>query len=257
GRHRDALRELTSATRLQTHLPDPHAVANQVTDWTVATQVRAGLLGEARATLAGLDDNRAEIRNARAAILLAEHDPGAALAALRDVLDGTAPAIGYVTVVEAQLLAGRAHRQLGDRRAATAAAERALTLAGADRLVLPFAMTGATELLESLPRRDTEYEALRTEILDVLRGSSVLSVKPPSDQPVSGYLEKLSPGELRVMRYLPTNLSRPEIATELSISLNTVSTHIRSIYAKLGVGDRSSAVRRAQELQIPGAGRTR
>jgi LuxR family maltose regulon positive regulatory protein len=257
GRHGDALRELTSATRLQAHLPDPHAVANQVTDWTVATQVRAGLLDEAHATLAGLDDERAEIRNAQAAILLAEHDPGAALAALRDVLDGTAPAIGYVTVVEAQLLAGRAHRRLGDRRAATAAAERALTLAGADRLVLPFAMTGATELLESLPRRDTEYEPLRTEILDVLRGSSVLSVKPPSDQLVSGYLEKLSPGELRVMRYLPTNLSRPEIATELSISLNTVSTHIRSIYAKLGVGDRSSAVRRAQELQIPGAGRTR
>jgi DNA-binding NarL/FixJ family response regulator len=256
GRHRDALRELTSATRLQAHLPDPHAVANQVTDWTVATQLRAGLLDEAHATLAGLDEDRAEIRNARAAILLAEHDPGAALAALRDVLNGTAPAIGYVTVVEAQLLAGRAHRQLGDRRAATAAAERALTLAGADRLVLPFAMTGATELLESLPRRDTEYEALRTEILDVLRGSSVLSVKPPSDQPVSGYLEKLSPGELRVIRYLPTNLSRPEIATELSISLNTVSTHIRSIYAKLGVGDRSSAVRRAQELQIPAAGCT-
>ena len=257
GRHRDALREFTSATRLQAHQPDPHAVANQVTDWTVATQVRTGLLGDAHATLAGLDDDRAEIRNARAAILLAEHDPGAALAAVRGVLDGSAPAIGYVTVVEAQLLAGLAHRQLGDRRAATTAAERALALAGADRLVLPFAMTGATELLESLPRRDPEHEALRTEILNALRGSPVPSVKPPSDQPVSAYLEKLSPGELRVMRYLPTNLSRPEIAAELSISLNTVSTHIRSIYAKLGVGDRSAAVRRAQELQIPGAGRTR
>jgi LuxR family maltose regulon positive regulatory protein len=114
-------------------------------------------------------------------------------------------------------------------------------------------MTGATELLESLPWRDTGHQARLTEILDVLRGSA----STPADQPVSGYVEKLSPGELRVMRYLPTNLSRPEIATELSISLNTVSTHIRSIYAKLGVGDRSSAVRRAQELQIPGAGRTR
>ena len=62
--------------------------------------------------------------------------------------------------------------------------------------------------------------------------------------------EELSPGELRVLRYLPTNLSRPEIAAELSVSLNTVSTHLRSIYAKLQVRDRSSAVRRARELRL-------
>jgi len=42
-----------------------------------------------------------------------------------------------------------------------------------------------------------------------------------------------------VLRYLPTNLSRPQIASELSVSVNTVSTHIRSIYAKLQVSDRS------------------
>ena len=62
--------------------------------------------------------------------------------------------------------------------------------------------------------------------------------------------EELSPGELRVLRYLPTNLSRPEIAAELSVSLNTVNTHIRSIYAKLQVRDRSSAVQRARELRL-------
>jgi LuxR family maltose regulon positive regulatory protein len=69
--------------------------------------------------------------------------------------------------------------------------------------------------------------------------------------------EELSPGELRVLRYLPTNLSRPEIAAELSVSLNTVSTHLRSIYAKLQVRDRSSAVRRARELRLLAVGRTR
>jgi LuxR family maltose regulon positive regulatory protein len=70
--------------------------------------------------------------------------------------------------------------------------------------------------------------------------------------------EELSPGELRVLRYLPTNLSRPEIAGELSVSPNTVSAHIRSIYAKLGVRDRSSAVRRARQLRLlAAAGRTR
>ena len=60
-----------------------------------------------------------------------------------------------------------------------------------------------------------------------------------------------------VPRYLPTNLSRPEIAGELSVSLNTVSTHLRSIYAKLQVRNRTSAVRRARELRLLAAGRTR
>ena len=69
--------------------------------------------------------------------------------------------------------------------------------------------------------------------------------------------EELSPGELRVLRYLPTNLSRPEIAGELSVSVNTVSTHVRRIYAKLQVRDRSAAVQRARELRLLAAGRTR
>ena len=59
-----------------------------------------------------------------------------------------------------------------------------------------------------------------------------------------------------MLRYLPTNLSRPEIATELSVSVNTVSTHIRSIYAKLGADDRSAAVHRARELRLLAAVRT-
>jgi LuxR family transcriptional regulator, maltose regulon positive regulatory protein len=73
-------------------------------------------------------------------------DPAGALGVLRDVLDGTAPVVGYVTVVEAQLLAGLAYRELGDLRAGNQAAERALALAESDRLVLPFAMTGSREL---------------------------------------------------------------------------------------------------------------
>jgi LuxR family maltose regulon positive regulatory protein len=69
--------------------------------------------------------------------------------------------------------------------------------------------------------------------------------------------EELTPGELRVLRYLPTNLSRPEIAGELSLSPNTVNAHVRSIYAKLDVRDRSSAVQRARQLRLLAAGRAR
>ena len=156
--------------------------------------------------------------------------------------------------MEAHLLAGLAHRELGDQRAANQAAERALALAESDRLVLPFAMTGSAELLEALPRHQTAHAALLADILDVLHGSSPAAKEQSSPPPA----EELSPGELRVLRYLPTNLSRPEIAGELSVSPNTVNTHIRSIYAKLDVRDRSSAVQRARELRLlAAAGRTR
>ncbi|MFY9864790.1 MAG: LuxR C-terminal-related transcriptional regulator, partial [Trebonia sp.] len=249
GRRRQALDEFRAAERLQSRLEGPHALASQVTGWLVATEACLGMTGEARATLQAIDDERAgsgEIGNARAVICLADGDPAAALAAVRDVLDGTAPVIGYVTMVEARLIAGLAHRELGDRRAANQATERALALAEADRLVLPFAMTGSRELLEALPGHETAHAALLADILDVLRGRSLAA----SDQPGAAQGEELSQGELKVLRYLPMNLSRPEIAAELSVSVNTVSTHIRSIYAKLQVGDRSAAVQRARQLRL-------
>ena len=117
-----------------------------MTGWTLATQARLGMPGAARAALAALPDEQAgsgEVRNARAVIGLAEGDPDAALDALDDVLDRTAPVIGDVTVIEAHLLAALAHRALGDQRAANHSVERALALAEPDRLVLPFAMTGS------------------------------------------------------------------------------------------------------------------
>ncbi|HME63552.1 MAG TPA: LuxR C-terminal-related transcriptional regulator, partial [Streptosporangiaceae bacterium] len=255
GRHHEAFEEFSAAERLRSQLEGSHALASQVTGWMLATQARLGRPGEARVVLAAVDDERAgsgEICDACAVIALAEGDPAGALGVLAHVLDGTAPVIGYVTVVEAHLLAGLAHRELGDLRAANQAAERALALAEADRLVLPFAMTGSRELLEALPRHETAHGALLTDILDVLRGSSPAAGNRPPQLDV----EELSPGELRVLRYLPTNLSRPEIAGELSVSVNTVSTHVRSIYAKLQVSDRSSAVQRARELRLLAAGRT-
>ena len=111
---------------------------------------------------------------------------------------------------------------------------------------------GSVELLEAMPRPEAApAAALLTSVLDVMHGSSV---SPPGSVAET---EQLSPGELRVLRYLPTNLSRPEIAGQLSLSVNTVNTHIRSIYAKLQAQDRSSAVRRARELRLLSAGFSR
>jgi LuxR family transcriptional regulator, maltose regulon positive regulatory protein len=255
GRHYEALEEFGAAEYLGSQLADSQALATRTTRWLLATQARLGMTGEARALLAALDDEQAssgEIRNALAVICLAEGNPAAALAAVADVLDDTAPVLGSVTVMEAHLLAGLAQLELGDQRAANQAAERALALAEPDRLILPFAMTGSAELLEGLPRHQTAHAALLADILDVLHGSAPAAQEQSSSPPA----QELSPGELRVLRYLPTNLSRPEIAGELSVSLNTVSTHLRSIYAKLQVTDRSAAVQRARELRLL-AGRTR
>ena len=252
-RLREALAEFIAVEHLQAQLEGSHALAGQLTGWRLATQARLGQLSEARAALSVLDPDLAasgEIDNARAAICLAEGDPSAAVTAVERVLSGVAPVIGYVTVVEAHLLAAAAHRELGDHRAATAATECALALAEADRLTLPFAMTGSLELLEAMPRQETAHVALLTDILDVLRGSSIT----PADEPSLAEIEQLSQSELRVLRYLPTNLSRPEIASELSVSLNTVNTHIRNIYAKLQAQDRSSAVQRARQMRLLSAG---
>ena len=252
GQYRQALAEFAAAGQVQALMVGKHALTSRVSAWTIATQARLGQVGQARAALAVLDDRlaaTAEIRNAAAVIYLAEQDPAGARRALAAVLDGNAPVDPSLTLVEAHLLDAFACRDLGDERGARAAVERALRLAEPDRLILPFAMTGGWELLTALPRHWTSHAALVADILDAIHGGN------PGHVAVPGPTEELSPSELRVLRYLPTNLTRPEIAGELSVSLNTVNTHIRRIYAKLGATDRSSAVRRGREVRLLSSGR--
>lgn len=135
-----------------------HALTARVASWTIATQARLGLLEEARAGLAMVTDRqlaRGELCNAIATLRLAEHDPVAAQKALEPVLEGTAPVNPHLTLIEAHLLDALAHHELGDQSAAGAAVERALSLAEPDRLVLPFAMTGAWRLLETVLKGGT------------------------------------------------------------------------------------------------------
>src|SRR5207245_2961176 len=118
------------------------------------------------------------IYNARAVICLAEGDPAAALDVLRVLRDVTPPIdFPAFAFVEAHLLAGIAHLDLGDRNAAAAAAEAALAAAEPDRLIFPFAMTGSRELLDALPRHETAHGALLADIADVLRGAPAPSAE--------------------------------------------------------------------------------
>ena len=249
GYYHRALEEFAAAGRMQALMASEHGLTTRVNAWTIATQARLGMAGQARAALAALDDRQAsagEIRNAAAVIRLAQQDPAAARLELRGVLDGTIPVLSYLTRLEAHLLDALACRDLGDEHASQEAAEQALNLAEPDRLILPFAMTGAWQLLEALPRHGTSHAALVADILDVIRSGEHAGLSQPAMMPV----EELSRSELRVLRYLPTNLTRREIAGELSVSVHTVDSHIRRVYAKLGAADRTAAVQRGRELRL-------
>ena len=249
GQHQSALDEFAAAARAQSLLTGAHALAPRITGWLAAMQARLGMADEARATLGELSAGPAQIGamyNARAVICMADGDPASALDVLRDVRAVTPPPVPAFTLVEAHLLAATAHLSLGDRTAAAAAAEAALESAEPDRLIFPFAMTEAAELLDVLPHHKTAHGALLADIVDLLRGAAA----PSADRERLPQPEELSPSELRVLRYLPTNLTRPDIARELYVSINTINTHIRNIYSKLGARDRSSAVHRARELRL-------
>ncbi len=66
----------------------------------------------------------------------------------------------------------------------------------------------------------------------------------------NGLIDPLSARELDVLRLLRSDLTGPEIATELVVSLNTVRTHTKHIFTKLGATNRRAAVRRADELGL-------
>ena len=256
GQHHAALEAFAAGARAQSLLTGVHAFATPVVGWLAATQARLGMPDEARETLTGFSDEpdpMGFICNARAVICMAEGDPAGALDVLRDVPDVEPPAGPAFTLVETHLLAGIAHLHLGDRNAAAAAAEAALACAEPDRLMFPFAMTDAAELLDALPRHETAHGALLADIVDLLRGGPA----PTPDRGLQSQRDDLSPSELRVLRYLPTNLTRPEMARELYLSVHTVNTHIRNIYSKLGARDRSSAIQIARELRLLSTGRSR
>ena len=110
----------------------------------------------------------------------------------------------------------------------------------------PYLLYPAQGLLERHARHGTAHAALIADILSLLAGRR--SAPPPAGpQPP---LEPLSDSELRVLRYLPTNLSVREIARELYVSHNTVKTHISHLYAKLGTHTRAEVVARARALGL-------
>jgi LuxR family transcriptional regulator, maltose regulon positive regulatory protein len=125
-------------------------------------------------------------------------------------------------------------------------AESAFDLAEPDGALFLFLLDPAPDLLKRHARQRATHGAIIAEILSLLAGQAAGS-PPGMPQPP---LAPLSRSEIRVLRYLPTSLSMPEIANELPVSHNTVRTHMRHMYAKLGTHRRADTVARARGLGL-------
>ena len=239
GRDAAALAAFQAVEPLARQIASPQYLLPRARAQQVHSLVRLGQAERAGQLLDGLseaDRDHPEIRIAAAELRLAEDDPGAALSELRPVRSGC-----WTARLEAVARDG-----LGDRDAAERALERALDLAEPDEVLTPFLLSPVQALLERHPPHRTAHASLIAEIRSLYAGVGLVP-RPPSPGPPA---EPLSGSETRVLRYLPTNLTAPEIARELSVSPNTVRTHIKSLYAKLGTHRRAGAVERARALGL-------
>jgi LuxR family maltose regulon positive regulatory protein len=146
------------------------------------------------------------------------------------------------SVIEILVLQALAHQARDDTPAALASLRRAVTLAEPEGYVRIFADEGPP--MASLLRAAAKQGIARNYVRRLL---AAVTKDAPASQ---GLIEPLSERELDVLRLLGTDLDGPEIARELIVSLNTVRTHTKNIYAKLGVNNRRAAVRRAMELDL-------
>jgi LuxR family maltose regulon positive regulatory protein len=252
GRNEEALADFQAAERLTGTLITPHTLTMPTRARILQTLVPLGETGRAEAAPAGPGEQvrgDVEMRAALASLRLARHDPQAAATALAPVLDGSVSRVGVHPSwqVEASLLEAIARDALGDQDAAGRALERALDLAEPGRLLIPFLFHPAPGLLKRHSRQHASHAALIGQILNQLAGTNKPSSPPAAP---AGLLEPISVSETRVLRYLPTNLRVPEIAGQLTLSVNTVRTHIRHLYEKLGVHSRTEAVERSRALGL-------
>jgi LuxR family maltose regulon positive regulatory protein len=259
GRDAYALAAFEAAERLAERLAEPSLLVLPIRSLLVRTLIRLGEIERAEQALAELDDqdrNSAGMCHGLVALRLAEHNPQEARALLAPVLDASTPSPWprqpALSLPEIQfwggvfLLEAISQDALGDSRAAARALERALDLAEPDGAVSPFLLHPVPNLLERHARQGTAHAALIADILSLLAGRE-RAPQPAGPEPL---LEALSDSEIRVLRYLPTNLTGPEIAGELFVSVNTVRTHLRHLYEKLGTHTRTDTVARGRALGL-------
>ena len=149
------------------------------------------------------------------------------------------------SVIEILIVQALGRQMHGDIPAALVPLSRALTLAEPEGYVRRFIDEGPA--MAALLEAATKHGIALSYVYHLLAAFGTAEGRTPIKQRLS---EPLSDRERDVLRLLGTDLSGPDIAHELMVSLSTLRTHTRNIYSKLGVNSRRAAVRRAEELQL-------
>ena len=264
GRYQEVLATFEAAERLSRLLDAPDWPLMRARALRLHALVRLGETGRAEQDIAEIAEQgplSGEIRMALAALRIAQDDPHAATVALTPVLSGAVPVAPATWLSLACLLEAVARDALGDPAAARDALRRALDAATPDGVLATFLFhPPARELFDRYAPDRGDQAVLAAEIRNLLPAEP--PDRPPAEpklgapegppRPADSFrlVDPLSKTEIRVLRYLPTNLSAPEIARELSLSVHTVRTHVRHLFAKLGAHGRTEAVERARGLGL-------
>jgi LuxR family maltose regulon positive regulatory protein len=248
GQYEAGLKKLLAAEQLAARLGPGQVLATMIKRWRLPTLALLGERDGVEQAFAQFDEaarDDPQLRIALAWVRVIQKEPAAATAALVPILDGSATvASAGVDRLHAFLLEAIARDMLGERQASKRALERALELAEPDEMRWAFLLHPVRELLEAHRRSGTAHQAFVSDLLDMLADGS------PRAHGQDAMHATLTDSELRVLRFLPSNLSAPEIAAELYLSTSTVKSHLAHIYSKLGVHGRNSAVARARELGL-------
>lgn len=241
-------RALSIGRRLAAGAPSPW-----LAHWFAAVDAGFALArgdkGRARDMLTPLlDQPDAQLAVALARVHLYAGDPHAAARTLPD-WDGAQADLPLPVRLDAGLQDALATRMMGDHRRSARLLERVLQLAEPDgyRRVFTRAQPPVRDLLTAHLDTGTAHWSLVNELIDACGDPE--PVRPSPTGPAAPG-EPLTERELTVLRYLQSILSNGEIASELSLSVNTVKTHVRNIYRKLDATRRRDAVQRARELRL-------
>jgi LuxR family maltose regulon positive regulatory protein len=258
GGPRSAREAIVTLDALSAALRDQAPVPGFLLAFLEDTQARAllaaGETAAARNLLAAPQANpmghaALQVRYAEAALHAGQPDLARRiLVEVQDASPGDSPSLAprCAARVETWLLLALIDQADDERLAAAGALEQALELAEEDQICGPFLTGGSVlaALLERQAEHGTEHPALLEVLLDAIGQRSGAAGKP-------GMLAApLTERELKILRYLPTMLSNAEIGVETFVSLNTVKTHLRSIYRKLDATSRADAVAQARTLGL-------
>ena len=152
------------------------------------------------------------------------------------------------TAIEIFALQALAFQAFGDLERALPVMDKALTYAQPEGYIRTFVDLGpqVTHLLQEVIALEGNTKAYAQTLLSACQDAE----NQQASQKTGTLVEPLSDRELEVLSLMSQGLSGPEIADKLFVSLNTIKTHIKNIYSKLGVNKRFDAIERAKEFEL-------